>query len=139
MWRLCVWIHNGSFIYRGAAKPLRTKSEAMDEFHGIPGVPRQGNQHLGCLYLSVPIGGTQTWGTQTRSHLKTSYSKYQELPCQFGPQWFCRWPSTGVPICFGPYRNSCTKECVKIRASLFIVNLFLFWSTVCICEQTFEK
>ena len=53
-------------------------------------------------------------------------------------------PFTGVPICFGPHRNSYTKGCVKMRAlqqknKLFIVNLSLFWGTVCICRPTWKK
>ena len=52
--------------------------------------------------------------------------------------------NTGVPICFGPHRNSYTKGCVKMRAAqqwnkLLIVNLYLFWGTVCICRPTLRK
>ena len=34
--------HNGSFINRGAAKPLRTKFEAIDEFHANQGYQDRG-------------------------------------------------------------------------------------------------
>ena len=51
---------------------------------------------------------------------------------------------TGWPINIKPQRNSYTKGCIKMRASqqwnkLFIVNLPLFWGTVCVCRPTLKK
>ena len=53
-------------------------------------------------------------------------------------------PLTGWPIKIKSQRNSYTKRSVKMRASqqwnkLFIVNLSLFWGTVCICRPSLKK
>ena len=54
------------------------------------------------------------------------------------------WRATGWPINIKPHKNSYTEGCVKMRAlqqwnKLFIVNLSLFWGTVCICRPTLKK
>ena len=44
--------HSGSFIHRGAAKPLWTKFEAINEYHGVPGYQDRGT-NTGDAYIWV--------------------------------------------------------------------------------------